>query len=139
MNNRRLYISIVVILLLFSCQEKEILIDSEEKAIFLKSEGLGYYKGGSSVLLYDKSRHQIVINFKRHLFRLQSDAQEEYINVMLETIPRSQGNHIIISFMLFSGEGAGSYVHLFECSRMSNDKMWFWNADTKQGIIIPML
>lgn len=138
MNNKKLYI-FIVILLLFSCQEKEIVIDSEEKRMFLASENIGYYRDGKGVLLYDQGKHQLVVNNKRHLFRLQSDRQEEYINVKLETMPRRQGRYVIISFTTFFMEEDISYLHIFECSRMLNDRMWFWNADTKEGIITPIL
>lgn len=136
MNNKYIFL---LILLLFSCRENEVVIDSEEKRVFVESNQVGYHKGGRGVLLYDKEKHQIVVNSKRHLFRLQSDGQEEYINVTLEKMPRSKGDHIVIYFNVFSTEDNISYTHRFECSKMSNDKIWFWNVESKEGIIMPIL
>lgn len=129
-------ISILLIVLLASCR-KEIVIDSVEKGIFLEESELGCYKDGHDYVVYDPKLHQLALNPARHTVRLQTDNQEEYYHMSLESYPRSIGVNILADFHIKKGGQSVKYTFVFECSKIGDGKLWLWNKDSKLGVVIP--
>ncbi len=130
---------VVLILLasLSSCERIKIVIDSEQKRAFLASEKEGYYRNDAAVLLFDEDLHQKSFNKKRKQFRLQSDDQNEFMNIEMEALPKSEGVHILTKFH-YKTKGSGlSITLLLECSKLSDEKIWLWDKENKIGLIVP--
>lgn len=129
-------ITVFCLLLLASCRENEVVIDSKEKELFLKSQDDGIYKNGIGIMLFDDSMHQKSYNMKRKTFRIQTDNQDEYFNVFFESMPKNKGVKILSDYVYYSNEEKVSSSILLECSQIEGDRVWFWEPDEKIGIII---
>ena len=129
-------ISLLLILCAASCRENAIEIDSLEKELFLREEAEGIYKDGKALFLFNKGRHKKAVNSMRHQYRIQTDEQDTCLNVMMEAIPETAGEHITTSIDFRSpGELISNMSHL-ECSRISDNRIWLWNSGNLTGIIL---
>lgn len=129
-------ISLLLILCAASCRENAIEIDSLEKELFLREEAEGIYKDGKALFLFNQGRHQKALNSMRHQYRIQTDEQDTCLNVMMEAIPETAGEHITTSIDFRSpGELISNMSHL-ECSRISDNRIWLWNSGNLTGIIL---
>lgn len=126
-----------IIVALSSCDKPRIIIDSDQKRAFLVSEKEGYYRNDAAILLFDEELHQKVLNKKRRQFRIQSDTQNEFINIELEAFPKSEGVHILTKFHYRKSDADLSMTILLECSKLTEEKMWLWNKESKIGLIVP--
>jgi len=122
-----------------SCTQHGVEIDSEEKKEFVNSSDIGLYNSGESYFIYDEYSMQMAISQKRHIVRIQTDSQDEYYSYMFENIPKNIGVHILVQCnSLYKGEKKQT-ITLMECTKLSENYMWFWDADEKKGIILPRL
>jgi hypothetical protein len=139
MNNIVRYISVfslAAILLLSSCIHPEVIIDSPEKDSFLKMEVEGYYRGGVDFFTYNEYKHQRVSNISRNEFRIQTDSQSEYMNLVMESLPKSIGVNLLCEFTYHSDNDDIAVTMLFECSKLTEDMIWLWFAEEKIGVIL---
>lgn len=129
-------VTLAALLLLSSCRENVIEVDSLEKELFLKESAEGIYRNGTALFRYNEQRHQRAANPGRLQFRIQTDGQDTCLNVIMEAIPRNAGLHITTSIDYRSpGELISNMSHL-ECSRIDGTKIWLWSRDNFTGIII---
>lgn len=112
-------------------------IDSLEKKLFLDEVQIGCFKDGHDYLVYNEAIHQLCINPRRHTFRLQSDNQEEYYHIDMESYPRYIGVSVIMTLDMCKGRESRNYTLLFECSKIEDGLIWLWNKESKLGIIVP--
>jgi len=122
-----------------SCTKNGVEIDSEEKKEFVNSNDIGLYHLGESYFLYDEYSMQLAISQKRHIVRIQTDSQNEYYSFMFENIPKNIGVHILVQCNSLCNGIKKQDITLMECTKLSDDYMWFWNKDEKKGIILPRL
>lgn len=127
---------IITLCTVSSCREKPIIIDSEEKRIFLETEATGLYIKGKPTIIYSESDCQMTYNKKRRQFRIQTDSQNNYFNVILESVPKTKGVNIITKLDYRINGEEKSLIMLFECSNISEENYWLWDGDTKTGVII---
>lgn len=121
---------------LLSCREQTVVIDSIEKEMFLETQDEGLYKGGREILVYDGHIHQKAYNPARRTYRIQTDNQAKYFNVVFESVPKSRGVHILTEFSYVSEEENITSKLLLECSMIDKNKIWFWDSEDKIGIIV---
>lgn len=126
-----------VLLGLHSCRPDRIVVDSPEKRSFLNATDYGFYREGRPVLLYDAGRHQFSLNPRRNQYRIQTEDQTELGVCGFDAQPRSVGLNVLTRYRLITGEPSGELYLMMECSRISRDAYWFWNAENSLGIIVP--
>lgn len=142
MNRTAEYTAVIIFLLLLavpmlsSCEGTVIEIDSPEKEIFLKENREGIYRGGRSLFVFDERRHQKAVNLSRIQYRIQTDVQDTCLNITLDAIPGSAGVHIATSIDFRSPGDLISSMSRLECSRLDDDKLWLWSPESLTGIII---
>lgn len=129
-------ILLVILLLLSSCRNS-IEIDSVEKEAFMQNETVGIYLMGNSVFTLNPSRHQETYNITRKQYRIQTDEQDTCLNIILETFPKNAGVHISTTLDYRDPKNILTNISLLECSKIYNDKIWFWDKKGSVGIIIP--
>ncbi len=138
---RRLFKAVTIVIFLsilcISCR-KVVEIDSLEKKLFLEETVMGCYKDGHEYMVYQEELHQMSLNPKRHVIRIQSEDQKEYYHMDMESYPRSVGVNILADFSVSVEGSERGYTFVFECSRIDGGKMWLWNKENKLGIIIPV-
>lgn len=132
----RCFLAISFMSLTLSCHEREVVIDSLEKELFLKSEVDGLYRNGAGILVMDEKLHQKTYNLDRNTFRLQTDNQSEYFNAEFESLPKNKGVQILTKLTYYSEEEESTSTLLLECSKIEGRKLWFWDSNEKIGIIV---
>ncbi len=130
---------ILIFIILNSCTNHEIRIDSLEKEKFLNSKDIGLYQDGIGLFIFDENSHQYAVNYKRNIFRFQDDTQSFFVNIELENSPQNVGVNIILNLTIMDNSEISSSMQLFECSKLNTEYFWFWNSDSKVGIIIPAI
>lgn len=119
-----------------SCREYPVHLDSPEKELFFYSEQEGLYSKGIPLLIYNNSIHQRAFNKRRKQYRFQTDMQDIYMNISLETIPQNAGTYLNTNLDFRSPEHAISNSITMECSKIQKNKYWFWDSGTKTGVIL---
>lgn len=122
--------------LLTSCR-RDISIDSEEKELFLQNDDIGFYRNGNPVFVYRESFHQKAENPDRGAFRFQTDVQDTCLNATYTSEPRNVGVHVSIYMDYIEPMDRINAEYQFECSKINGSVIWFWNPETKSGIILP--
>ena len=131
-------IILIFISVIFASCRRVVEIDSLEKKLFLEETVLGCYKDGHEYMVFQEGLHQMALNPKRHVIRIQSDDQKEYYHMDMESYPRSVGVNILADFSVSVEGSERGYTFVFECSRIDGGKMWLWNKENKLGITIPV-
>jgi len=119
-----------------SCR-REVLIDSEEKELFLKMGETGFYRNGNPVFIYSESLHQKAENRSRGVFRFQTDVQDTCLNVRYASEPGNVGVHILINLDYIEPMDRINSEYQFECSKITGSGIWLWDPETRNGIILP--
>lgn len=135
---RYLLVLFVVSVLMVSCRGKEIVIDSVEKQLFLEEKRIGCYKDGGEYMVYSPKDHQISYNSRRNNIRFQTDTQDEFYNLKMESMPRTEGVNILGEVSVGSRGEINDFTFVFECSKIENRQIWLWNKENKIGVIIPI-
>lgn len=105
--------------------------------MFVESDHMGLYVDGTRIFTYNELNHQLVYNKRRNIYRIQDDTQENYLNFRAETMPKSAGVSILCEIIYYNkGEYAISMNMIFECTRIDEDRIWFWNANEKMGVVL---
>jgi len=120
--------------LITGCRKVE--IDSSEKQVFLNHSAIGFYPGGVPRFTYQENIHQTCSNPSRHLFRIQTNIQDTCMNIALENRPSFEGNMVMSDLDYYDAGIRVTDKFEFECSRISDGKMWLWDGYTKTGVII---
>lgn len=132
------YSLLSVLFLLSSCVGRKIEIDSKEKGEFLLKSDVGCYVRGGDLIVYDPLKHQLSVNVERGTFRIQTDMQNEFFHLELESLPKSIGVEILGNVVTGDNGALQEYAFLFECSKIENGKVWLWEKDDKIGVLIPV-
>jgi len=116
---------------------RDVNIDSLEKEKFLENDRVGFYIDGEPVFLYVESIHQKAVNAARGVFRFQTDVQDTCLNVTYKSEPRNVGVHVLIDMDYIEPRDRINLEYEFECSRITGSKIWLWDSETKNGMILP--
>ncbi len=131
-----LTVTILLCILSFTSSCRKVVIDSEEKDIFLHRQQIGIYTGGAELFIYNETKHQMCTNSSRGIFRIQTNSQDTCLNIALKGSPSRKGDFIMAELDYSDSGDRMEDMIQFECSKMSGDKLWFWDAYSKTGIII---
>jgi len=101
----------------------------------------GLYLKGSCVLSFDAATFQRALNPGRKNYRIQSDDQTRYLNVLYNgMIPTGVGDEVEcqIHYRLSAGESTTLIVRL-DVVKVSDEYLWLWNEFQKVGMIVQRL
>lgn len=136
MKGRIIILLTIIICTASECGRNVVIVDSQEKKNFLESTEMGYYVDGKPFFIYDENIHQLCHNSKRNQIRIQTDNQNNFFNLALQSKPKTEGVRVVAQFDYSFFEDDGSYIILFECSKITEDYLWLWDAEEKRGLII---
>ncbi|MBQ0006787.1 MAG: hypothetical protein KBS57_05230 [Alistipes sp.] len=131
-----LTVTILICILSFTSSCRKVVIDSEEKDIFLNRQHIGIYTGGAALFIYNETKHQMCTNSSRGVFRIQTISQDTCLNISLKENPSRKGDLIMAEIDYSDPTDRMEDLIQFECSGMSGNKLWLWNGHSKTGIII---
>lgn len=121
-------------LLLASCSEenmeREFASDSEVKLCFQ----------GKDILRYDQNGFQLMFNRDHCEFALISDDASTFYRLTLNSLPEREGQTV-------TGDVEWASATSYECkknitfnvTRIEGYKIWFWNSDSRTGVVAEML
>ncbi len=127
---------VMIPVLISSCHNDPVVIDSDEKMKFLESSAQGYYSNGVEIFIYKDTLHQRCLNINRRSFRIQTNTQDSCLSLILDNMPNNLGVHIMASVNYFDTSKQLSSKLLLECSKIEQNKIWLWDAHGKNGFII---
>ena len=114
---------------------------SVEQSSFESCTVEGFYKNGICQIPYNPNDFQKAVNPIRKTYRIQSDDQKRYMNVLFsEGAPRNTGDECVCTINYCpDGNGETMLVVRFVAVKIWSDYVWLWNELQKVGIIVPML
>ena len=160
----RLLIAAVAMAVLFSCRKYEN-TDGTSLQEFVQREECGLWGHGGFLFRYDEGNCQFSINPSRRQVRMQSDNQDDYVNILFSALPtpamtkveaelRYRVGNEEISNIMFSafpthsmmkveaalrynvGNEEISNTSIMETVKVDGNKFWLWDSSNSLGIII---
>jgi len=118
-----------------------LLTKSAERNSFESAYVEGMYIGGSLVLAYDEDSFQKSVNQARKTYRIQSDDQKRFMNIVYSgELPDAEGDECActLNYSLEDGNRTMLIVK-FVVVKASGDYLWLWNEIQKTGVIVPVI
>lgn len=129
--------SLILMTMVVGCQSPERPTDDEDQILraFKTEIREGVYNGGAPLLQYDESSHQVAVNQQKNSYRIQSDAQDIYLNCTLLDRPTQIGKSttLLVNSRAITGM---SPTYNVELVKATDELMWLWNSASKTGFII---
>ena len=122
-------------LLLGGC--KTGMFQSADAVFAEQSSVVGLYIEGRQAFVYDAELHQTAQG--NASFRLQTDDQSTYLNLLFDPIPTSDAPTVWVSVASRGIKGLTDQAYEFKRIEERDGKMWLWNNANKIGLIIPIL
>ena len=131
----RLLIAVFGIVVLFSCNKED---KSEGYGLqqFMKREECGLFGYGGFLFRYDEENCQFSINLARKQARMQSDSQEDYVNVQFSAFPSTASMKVEVAIRYKVGNEEIASRCLMETVKVEGNKFWLWDHESSLGIII---
>jgi len=114
---------------------------SAERKAFEAAYLEGLYLKGACVLSFDANTFQRALNPVRKNYRIQSDDQTRYLNVLYNSaLPSGVDDEVEcqIHYRLSAGESTTLIVRL-DVVKASDEYLWLWNEFQKVGMIVQRL
>jgi len=127
--------TLTLLLLITAASCRKVEIDSQEKETFLTFTKIGFYPAGEPRFTYRDSVHQMCLNSSRGLFRIQTNIQDTFMNIVLDDNPY-ECRMVLSELDYYDHSIRTTDKFEFECSKKTDDKIWLWDGYTKTGIII---
>ncbi|MBO5919432.1 MAG: hypothetical protein J6Q34_02950 [Bacteroidales bacterium] len=131
----RLLIAAVAVALLFSCRKDEE-TDGAGMQDFVKRVECGLWSHGGFLFRYDQENCQFSINHARRLVRMQSDNQEDYVNIIFSALPTPAMTKVEAALRYKVGNEEISNISNMETVKIDSNKFWLWDSSNCLGIII---
>lgn len=103
---------------------------------FVKREECGLFGHGGFLFRYDEGNCQFAINTARRQARMQSDSQEDYVNVQFSAFPSPTSMNVEAALRYKVGNEEISCRCLMETVRVEDNKFWLWDNTNSLGIIL---
>ena len=131
----RLIFAAAAIALLFSCKKDEKRADAGLQE-FIKREECGLFGHGGFLFRYDEASCQFAINPARKQVRMQSDSQDDYVNIQFSEFPSptSMNAELLLRYRV-GNEEISSRCNM-EAVKYEDNKFWLWDSGNNLGIII---
>lgn len=130
----RLLMAAVAVVLLFSCNKDEKREDSGMQE-FVQREECGLFGHGGFLFRYDEENCQFSINPARRQVRMQSDSQEDYVNMQFSAFPSSAAAEIEVVLRYKVGYEEISCQCIMEPVKYEGNKFWLWDNTNSLGLI----
>lgn len=131
----RLLIAAVAMAVLFSCR-KYGNTDGTSLQEFVQREECGLWGHGGFLFKYDEENCQFSINPSRRQVRMQSDNQEDYVNIMFSAFPTHSMMKVEAALRYNVGNEEISNTSIMETVKVDGNKFWLWDSSNSLGIII---
>lgn len=130
---RSIYISILVLILsLVGCTEMGL---SRSSDLFTRDAATtGVWVGGRQVIVKNDNLHQE--SFRNKSYRLQTDDQKTYINIMLNTVPQNVGDKCTVTIVSRGIDEIQDSALDMILQKTEDDMIWLWNESEKMGIVM---
>ena len=129
-----LLVATVAITLLCSCN-KEGKRTGTDMLEFEKREECGLFGHGGFLFRYDESNCQFSINPVRKQVRMQSDSQDDYVNMQFTAFPSPASTDVEVMLRYKVGNEEISCTCNMETVKYENNKFWLWDSGNNLGII----
>jgi hypothetical protein len=108
---------------------------SKEETNFMLKETPGLFMNGRYCFEYNNKTCQFVINKRRKQYRLQTDNQSYYMNVIMNKFPTMMNEEITVelSYKLGSVENVKNVI--LNVVKVNSDIFWLWSDEEKLGIV----
>ena len=114
----RLFVAAVVIAISFSCNKEEKRKGARLEE-FIQREECGLFGHGGFLFRYDEVNCQFSINPARRQVRMQSDSQEDYVNIQFSEFPSPDRTEVEVVLKYKVG---------------NEDKFWLWDGVNSLGL-----
>lgn len=131
----RLLIAAVAMAFLISCHKDE-KRDGAGLQEFVKRTECGLWGHGGFLFRYDEENCQFSINPARKQARMQSDNQEDYVNVTFSSFPTPALMKVEAALRYKVGNEEITSKCLLETVKIEDNKFWLWDSGSNLGIII---
>ena len=131
----RLLIAAVAIALLFSCRKDE-KTDGASMQEFAERAECGLWSHGGFLFRYDEANCQFSINTFRRQIRMQSDNQDDYVNILFSALPTPEMTKVEAALRYRVGNEEISNISNMETVKIDGNKFWLWDNSNCLGIII---
>lgn len=105
---------------------------------FLTKNAEGMYVNSSPVMELNMDLHQVSVNTTKLIYRIQTDAQNNYINCKLASKPANIGDPTEIAVNMQIENNSTLKKYSVTLQKISQTKMWLWESSSKTGFIITM-
>lgn len=103
---------------------------------FKKKDALGVYNSSGAYVVWNENS-QIVFNHDRKMFRLQTDDQDSFVEVVLSGFPAED---LQLQADVAMRKGATNFTDEFTedvtVVKVEDDKYWLWCSDSGRGYIV---
>ena len=115
-------------------EEKELDADT-----FVKFKEYGLVKGRKYLFKYNESTCQMVNNRARRLLRMQSDTQNEFVNIVFGESSSGTGNmkvEVELAYKLEKSDGIIRVAMEMVVLKSEEMKVWLWSKELNMGLIV---
>ncbi|MEG0655860.1 MAG: hypothetical protein RSA94_00505 [Mucinivorans sp.] len=95
----------------------------------------GLYFAGRALLVRNDNLHQISRRPKG--YRIQSDDQLLYVDMMLDKMPTHVGDKCTMSLTIAGLSEVPSGAQPVILRQIKDNKLWLWSEDTQVGLVMP--
>ncbi len=131
----KLLIAAVAIALLFSCRKDEE-TDGAGLQAFVERGECGLWSHGGFLFRYDEESCQFSINPARRQIRMQSDNQDDYVNILFSVLPTPAMTRVEASLRYKVGNEEISNIANMETIKIDGNKFWLWDNSNNLGLIV---
>lgn len=133
-----LYI-ILHLLFLFSCDGKEGPEKETDVNYFIKQADAGLYVKGECLFRYTDTECQMALNKLRKMVRMQTDWQEQYVNMVFSALPLPEKGAEAVQVKVHCKTEEEQRELLLDMVTVKKHEgmYWLWNDDSRTGIILP--
>ena len=131
---------LLTLLLAAACSNDKTENDPVVKAqigALLSTDVTGLYRNGEPLLLFDKTEHLLVCTPSKNDFRIQDDADAQYVNLRLDAMPE-QGQQVRGT----ESDNMGFDIGALDDIRLlhtDGQKLWLWSDKARMGFIFPKI
>ena len=103
---------------------------------FVKRTECGLWGHGGFLFRYDEANCQFSINTFRRQIRMQSDNQDDYVNILFSALPTPAMTKVEAELRYRVGNEEISNISNMETVKIDGNKLWLWDNSNCLGIII---
>ena len=108
----------------------------QQREALALTDGIGVYRNGTSLYLFDKAKHQLSVNPDELCFRIQDDTGKQYVEFVLESMPADAQTPVRLS--LKNNVGLNDAVlEDVVLLRSESNGLWLWSDGEHMGFVLP--